>query len=191
MATIENIQKVLMMAVTAQLAGAPNEITEQTVKLYYHTLQDIPGEVLEAAVLDHLSRSPFWPRISELRATACNISSGIDEYPPAAEAWGEVCAVLNGRYGLPSQLDLNKVFGHNPLCLRAVNALGWRSLRESTNQVADRARFIEAYQQYRQRAQHESVTLPVIQELTARLRMPELPEPEPMEVLQDANADLH
>ena len=177
MTKAETIAKILLLL----SAAYPNaRLAEETPVLYERLLADIPDELLETAVMDHIARSPFYPKVSELRQAAANIATGIYEIPPAAEAWGELARLIPA-YGRDNQPEIE-----NPITARVVAALGWRNLCISTNQVADRARFIEAYNEYKKRAADRCVTLPAVRQLAAKMRMPGLPpgslpvEPEPI-----------
>jgi hypothetical protein len=77
--------------------------------------------------------------------------------PSSYNAWQEVCKQINdngGEFGKP-------VFSH-PIIEQAVKALGWRNLRMSENPTADRARFIEAFEQLAGRAEKESMLIPEV-----------------------------
>ena len=161
--TVLKILRLLAMAFPAR------ELGEDAVNLYLATLADIPDEILEAATLDVISKNTFFPAVSELRAAAANLATGLDHFQTAAEAWGEVCRLILrwGRDREPQEWS-------NPITAKTVAALGWRNLCLSTNQVADRARFIETYNTYLQRAKSEAVTLPQVRRLSEKFRMPGL-----------------
>lgn len=144
------------------------EIDESTGKLYTQLLADIPDNILEAAVLDHITRSIWFPKVAELRTACSELSYGTGRYAPDAyESWSEVARKIPA-YGRDNRPE----FSH-PLIERTVDALGWRNLCLSTNQVSDRARFIEAFDRLKHREIDETVTLPQIKALTERFRLPE------------------
>ena len=163
MAEVKTIARMMLI-----LSGAyPHvKLKPYTPDIYEQLLGDIDDELLIAAALDHASKSEFFPSVSQLRERANEIKSGINELPPAAEAWGNVVKLMInvGRNGKP---DFD-----NPIAERAVEALGWRNLCLSTNQVSDRARFIDVYNEYLRRERSEAVALPQIKQLAAQLRMP-------------------
>lgn len=138
-------------------------LAEETPDIYFAVLQDIPYDVLKTAALDHISRSPWFPKVSELRKAAVDIALDSRQFPNAYDAWGEAERAMR-RWGRDHKPDFD-----NPVLERTIAALGWRNLCMSTNQVADRARFIEAYNIYRQRRVDEAVTLPQVRELSDRL----------------------
>jgi hypothetical protein len=166
MATEDTIIKIFKMLSTAYPGS---DVNQETVKLYMRLLEDIPDDVLETATLDVIGRSTFFPRISELRRASADIQTSASRIPNAYDAWQEVSQALP-LYGR----DHRPTFSH-PLIEQTVDALGWRNLCLSVNQVSDRARFIEAYQTYHKRAQDDAVTLPQVRALAERLRMPGQP----------------
>lgn len=60
----------------------------QTLHAYLRHLSDIPGGLLEAAVHKHIQTSPFFPRISDLRALAKQLANAID-FNAVSPAWDE------------------------------------------------------------------------------------------------------
>jgi hypothetical protein len=153
------------------------DLGEDTPDIYYSVLKDIPFDVLKTAALDHISRSPWFPKVCELRKAAVDIAMDSRRFPNAYDAWGEMDYAIR-RWGRDRKPDFD-----NPVLERTIASLGWRNLCMSTNQVADRARFIEAYNIYLQRSIDEAVTLPQVKALSAKLGgrlpasvVPELPD---------------
>ncbi len=151
----------LLKLLTSSYPGV--DLYEETADIYYAVLKDIPYDVLKTAALDHISRSPWFPKVSELRKAAVDIALNSRSFPNAYDAWGELEYAMR-RWGRDRKPDFD-----NPVLESTIAALGWRNLCMSTNQVADRARFIEAYNLYRQRTIDDAVTLPQVRELAARL----------------------
>ncbi len=132
-----------------------------TLAVYHRTLADIDAPALLAAALDHISRSRFFPAVSELRDAAYRVVT-INQ-PTAEEAWGEVkSAFLSvGSYRVPE-------FSH-PLISRAIKIIGWKILCMSENQIADRAHFLRIYGSVEQRGKDMALMLPEIRDLTLKL----------------------
>jgi len=135
------------------------EFPEPSQRLYIKMLADLPGDLLEAAVMDIISKNTFLPSISELRAavnTLVEKSSGrLDAYT----AWDTVCRQIRrvGSYGIPDLDDLTA---------KAVAGVGgWQALCRSENQVADRARFFQVYDAFLSRERDNEMTLPGVREL--------------------------
>lgn len=133
-------------AVTVAIGSLPQQAArlrdvEGTIaamgRAWHALLGDLTPAELSAAVLRHLALSPFLPSPADLRRIASEARHG---RPPAgAEAWEPVRKAIGavGRNRAPSFAD--------PVTARVVAALGWRELCDSENAIADRARFIEAY----------------------------------------------
>jgi len=132
--------------------------------IWVQLLADIPVEVLRASALQHISESKWFPTVSDLRDASARIL-----YPrrqTAIEAWGEVRRAFGtvGYYGAPNFTD--------DVTASVVAELGWRSLCTSECQEADRARFLQGYEEHVKREKSSLVALPevtrVIKELAER-----------------------
>ena len=132
--------------------------------IWVQLLADLPGEVLRASALQHISESKWFPSVSDLRDASARIL-----YPrrqTAIEAWGEVRRAFGtvGYYGIPQFSD--------DVTDAVVAELGWRNLCMSECQEADRARFLQGYDEYVKREKSSLVALPevtrVIKELAER-----------------------
>jgi hypothetical protein len=133
-------------------------LSSSAVEVYVRLLADLPGEVLEQAALEHISRSTYFPAIAELRSATFDIIEAITPLPTDYEAWAEVQAETRrvGHVGLPQ-------FSHG-LIEQVVGLLGWRYLCLSENPVADRSHFIQAYQALRANKQRDMRRLQVVGE---------------------------
>jgi len=164
MANLETIHEIFLMLSTAY---PKNELNQTTIELYAKLLADLDDELLKAATLDHISKSQWFPTIAELRGAANKIST--PELEPAAEAWGiahnAMCSC--GR-------TWNYKFA-NPIITKCMDSMNWNYLCMSTNSVADRARFIELYNEYVRRFKESSETLPMVKALADSFRLPALP----------------
>lgn len=141
-------------------AAYPNwKVTELTNEVYYQTLQDVPAEELKAAVLHCISQNgrQFAPSVGELRGAISELRGMSANVPPSYQAWQEVQQQIlenGGDFG-------NPVWSH-PLVEEAVRRIGWRNLRMSEDQTADRSRFIQCYEQLTERATREDMLLPEV-----------------------------
>jgi tetratricopeptide (TPR) repeat protein len=158
-----NKQQILEILTILTAAYPRTEITEPTVRLYQEALADIPDDVLRASALDHISRSTFFQAVAELRSSAADIALDTRRFPTAFDAWQQAFRAMVD-YGRDRKPDFD-----NPILEKTLFALGWRNLCMSTNQVADRARFIECYNIFLKRAKDDAVTLPQVKDLAARL----------------------
>lgn len=140
-----------------------------TLGIYERLLADIPADVLEAAAMQHIASAKFFPTVAELR----DLAAALVLPPPMAalEAWGELRqkAIVewnrytdNGHMPWPTFSD--PLIGH----ILAVMG-GPQTLQDSTFEAADRARFLELYEELAQRRRQEAMLLPQARELHARL----------------------
>lgn len=111
------------------------------IRAWYRMLADMDFEVVENAVLEHISTSAFPPSIAEIRKLC------VERYKKVPlsfdGAWNEVLAAI-AKYGLNGSREALGTM--DPITLDVVKNLGWRNLCLSENQVADRANFREAYE---------------------------------------------
>lgn len=140
-----------------------------TTELYYQMLRDLPDETIEAAVRQRIaSENPFFPRVGEIRQAAIDIASGADSVMPAPEAWGKLLRWIR-RYGGGYQYWTASGPTDPPqlpeLVKKAADAIGGvRYIGMSENLVADRARFIEAYNVFVERERARIGMLPEVRE---------------------------
>jgi hypothetical protein len=146
-----------------------HRLSSSAVEVYVRLLADIPAMLLEQAALDHISRSAFFPAIAEMRAAAFNILESADPLPGGYEAWAEVQAEI-GRVGHAGVPDFS-----NPITARVVEQLGWRYLCLSENPVADRAHFVQAYQELAARKREAMRRLDFVSRFIARLQAGDYP----------------
>jgi len=149
-------------AVLVAMIGAayPNfKATEMTFDVYYQTLKDLDYDLLEAATLHAIAQPgrAFAPSVGEIRGAVSDIMQHSSHMPSSFEAWNEFLqqARAVGHMGKPQ-------FSH-PLVAKTVQVMGWKELCLSENQVADRARFVQAYEQLADRASRDMVMLPSVQ----------------------------
>jgi len=120
------------------------EIGEGTLTVYTDMLADLdPGHVAEA-VKRHISTSPYFPTIAEIRSSVAEKTCAA---PTAAAAWAEVQHQIAavGRYRTPA-------FSH-PAIIAAVEGLGgFQSLCGSEQAQTDRAHFLRMYSETRARS---------------------------------------
>ena len=156
MATPKDIAGIVAMISAAYPNFNP---TELTVEVYLKTLQDLPGEELQLAAMQCISENgrKFAPSVGELRGAVAEIRRRTANAPSSYEAWQEVQQQIlenGGDYGRP-------VWSH-ALVEKTVRVIGWRNLRMSEEQVADRARFISAYEQFEARMLADEMLLPEV-----------------------------
>lgn len=114
-----------------------------TRKMYRHMMRDLEVEPAKAACAALVATSKRMPSIAELRAAVIAQSAGVRRV--GGEAWGALQRLI-GRYGSYRSPGVDFVI-EDPVLAACVQALGWRSLCLSEEQVSDRARFIDLYDQ--------------------------------------------
>lgn len=145
-----------------------------TMRVYEQTLQDVPADVLEAAALQQISNSRFFPTVAELRERAAALLAPAER--SAMEAWGEVLDTFtDGRYyRFEDGHSYTPVFD-DPVLAAVVDDMGgyWHVYEchrsKDGNPTADRARFIEAYNARQKRQREERLALPQVERVRAQL----------------------
>lgn len=164
-------------------AAFPNfKPTELTAEVYYQTLGDIASDELKAAVLHCITQSgrAFAPSVGEIRGAVAELRSFSAKVPSSYQAWQEVqrqILVNGGDHGKPEW--------SSPLVEEAVRRMGWRNLRMSEDQTADRARFLQCYEQLVERATKEEMILPQVAGYIETRRADALPAGEAIKQLAE------
>jgi hypothetical protein len=147
--------------IVAMLSAAyPNwNVTEYTLEIYYQDLKDIPSEELKIAAQHCRSEAgrKFAPSVGELRGAVADLRKYTANIPSSYQAWEEVLRQIvdnGGDYGNP--------VWSNPIVERAVKMIGWRNLRMSEDATADRARFIQCYEQLAERVSRDEMLIPEV-----------------------------
>lgn len=177
MASKQDVAKIVMVIGAAYPNWKPSEYT---VEVYFQTLSDLPADLLHAAALKAVAEPgrAFAPSVGEIRGCAGELKRQAAGVLDSYQAWEEVCRQLienGGEFGTP--------IWSSPLVERAMKSIGWRNLRMSENQVADRARFIEAYNQVANRAERDEMDLPQVREYLEEQRVLALETGERKEVM--------
>ncbi|MBU1480032.1 MAG: hypothetical protein KJ694_22145 [Gammaproteobacteria bacterium] len=140
------------------------ELTAPTIKAYWRILRDIPIDVLDSAMLQIASESKWFPTAAEIRAAAFGLLEQATGLPSAYDGWAEVCRAFGsvGRYRAPEW--------SSPIIGGAVDAIGgWAALCDSENTMADRARFVDAYNILLERERKSARMLPEVRRVVAAL----------------------
>lgn len=137
-------QKLVVVLVThfpAFMAKLTREQQEATQAGYRRFLLDLDYDLANAAIERAIATSKFFPTIAEIRAAA--LATAVGPKRAGGEAWEDVRKAI-GRWGMNRTPGVEFQFA-DPLVARCVQALGWGALCMSENATADRARFIELY----------------------------------------------
>lgn len=143
--------KILAVIGTVYPGKFPAERTAETVAVWHRLIGDLEYGLVDAALQALLQTSSWQPLPADLRRAALELERGPKR--TGLEAWGSVMAAMRakGAYRTPG-IDFTFI---DPITARAVDAMGWQELCLSENTVADRARFIEAYEAMAQQDQTE------------------------------------
>ena len=145
------------------IASFPSsKASDGTSAVYERMLLDLDHGAALDAIERLIATSRFLPTIAEIREAALAVTVG--EVKRGGEAWGEVQRLL-ARYGA-KRYDMGwRAPIADPIAAHVVAALGWVALCDSENQVADRARFIDLYDELAARARRGQVAAPVVKAL--------------------------
>jgi hypothetical protein len=147
---------------------APGDLAG-TFKVYERLLSDIPGSLLEAAVVQHVASNKWFPAIAELRSLVLAITT--PERITAMEAWGSVLDAMKsgGARIMPGGNGYYPPEWADPITARVVASMGWVELCQSDNQEADRAHFMRAYDAIAARDSSDALMLPMMREWVNRM----------------------
>ena len=144
----------LFAAFPVEIRNVPAAEARAMVGVYAQALADLPPPLLEATVARLVATRERLPPPAVVRKVAVELQHGPKR--PGGEAWGDVIKAMK-RWGARrppcgnpacDQASCTEAFHlSDPLVARAVASLSWTDLCLSENIVADRARFIELYNQ--------------------------------------------
>lgn len=146
--TTQQVQQIFR----AVLSGWPTQRQKMTsddirgmAALYTAGLIDLDYAVADAAIARCVRTEEWMPTVAKIRAACVIVTHG--ERATGAEAWGEVVAMMR-KHGWNHAPGIDFQF-KDVITDRIVRAFGWSDLchAEGAAHTADRARFIEAYDQ--------------------------------------------
>ena len=151
-----DLLRLLAAAYPAQRQRMTADDVRAMAAVYAAGLADLDVERVSAAVNRLVKTSRWIPTIAEIREAAVDVAHGARL--PGGEAWGR-CIALIRRYGSHRwpAIDFSV---DDPILLATIRSLGWLDLCQSDNPHADRARFIELYDQLAERARKEAAVAP-------------------------------
>jgi hypothetical protein len=116
---------------------------ESLVNAWELLIGDLTYPRASAALATLLQSSPYLPAVADIRRLVLELERG--PVRTGADAWGDVHRAMS-RFGSHRTPGLDFHFD-DPDVAALVRSFGWRELCASDNAVADRARFIDAYEQ--------------------------------------------
>lgn len=143
-----------MDIITRLVAAFPqNKITMATIEVYCEDLADMPTDLLRLAAAECRSRHDWFPTIHQIRQAAVDLGKRANQVPSAAEAWKEVQeAPIDGKVRRVREaedgwhIDNYHFQYSHPLVDKVARDMGWPGKFPTDNPVADRARFLQAYE---------------------------------------------
>lgn len=160
----KEVQQLIARAIAAY-PFSQNKDMRGTIQVWAELLVDIDFALANAALARHITTKNYFPTIAEIRSAVMEMSGVNNELPSAEDAWKEVMKKLD-YYSRPK-------YSH-PLIQQAVDCIGYVSLCNSENPVADRAHFIKIYNSYKDRVLNDNINNSVAQ--ITGYRHKELPE---------------
>jgi hypothetical protein len=160
-------QLVAMLA--AAYAGSAAKVSDETAEVYERMLLDQDFQATQRAIARLIRSSKWLPTIAEILGATTALEQGAKR--TGGEAWGDVTLAIRrtGYVGVPKFED--------PIVAEIVTRWGWRALCCDGNDVADRARFIELYDQLAARQRDDVVSgIPLPKALGAPTTHPQLEE---------------
>lgn len=131
----------IQMGICAAYPKAKILETDQAMDFWYKMIGDLDYQVVNNAVLEHISTSVFPPSIAEIRQKcAQRLNPIISDW---GAAWEEVQNAIR-RYGYYREEEA--IASLSSLTAVAVRRMGFRDLCTSENPVADRAHFQRMYE---------------------------------------------
>jgi hypothetical protein len=138
--------------------------TATTMPTYQRMLEDLPDAVLEAAVLDCIATSRFFPTVAEIREAAANIVTDAVHATNEYDAWAEVKKAVSRTQWTWSDPMIGAA-------MQRVGGLHAFGMSEMSDEPSWRSRFIECYRMLRARERRQMTMLPQVRELTERLAL--------------------
>lgn len=148
------------------------ERAESMVSAWSDLLSDLTYEQCNAALRHLLQTRTFMPSVAEIRAGVAQLTHG--RVRSGGEAWGGVVRAMRqeGAYRTPGV----EFSFSDPVTARCVMLMDWQYLCLSEATVADRARFIELYDQLA-RAFRDEVHSPALAQAREVAALRNGPEP--------------
>ena len=144
-------QQFATLAIGIKSAYPASKILEDNASMdfWYTMLKDMPYEIAENAVMEHICTNIYPPNIAEIRRLCVERC----QQPVLSfdEAWGVVQKAMS-TYGWYHPQEAFETM--DELTLSVVKNLGWSHLCQSENPTADRANFREAYEAKAKAAQN-------------------------------------
>lgn len=130
---------------------------DDSMKIWYRLLRDLPYEVAAAAAQRHMMTNRFPPTVADIREQSVKVAD--KDSKDWLEGWSQVSKVMS-RFGYNRPKEaIEALTAFDERTGRVVEMLGWQNLCMSENPTADRANFRQAYENMQMR-EKENAKLP-------------------------------
>lgn len=147
---------VMYAAWPSQRARMTKDDVRAQLVIWSAALEDVDYRAAEVAMTRIAKAERWMPSIADVRAEIGVLAHGVQR--AGGEAWGEVNRAM-GKYGWNRAPGVDFTF-EDPITVRVVKAMGWRSMCESDNTDHIRARFIDSYNDIAKTERREARTMP-------------------------------
>lgn len=120
-------------------------------EVWFEQLKDIPYDVCQSAIKKWVLTQKWSPSVSEIRELCIELTGGLT--PDSGQAWDEVLKAIR-KYGYLREAEA--LASMSPLTRETTMQMGYYELCASENQVADRAHFMQMYDQVARRHKMDS-----------------------------------
>lgn len=152
-----------LMALCSQWWGSWRrpDSAEAMLVSWRELLADVDPAAARAALAEHAtSGAQFPPPVGVIRRRAFELTQTGGKAPTVDEAWAEVQRNI-ARVGWTASLGRPLVWSH-PAIEAVVRSMGWDSLCQSQNEVADRAHFAKMYAERVERDVRDAAMAPAV-----------------------------
>lgn len=138
---------------------------EALTELWTRMLSDVSFDIAQIAIEKYISESVFPPTIADIRQRIADIT--VFPEKTAIEAWGEVTKAIR-EYG--SYNEIKAMDSFMGITRKVVEAIGFKTLCISENEMADRAHFLKVYDNLAERERKDSLMLQSTKESMKRIQ---------------------
>jgi len=181
---IDSAQFAKIIAMIAALYPRQFKADRLTIDAYYSILNDLPVDLLKAAVLHICGEGREWPPpAGVIRSTAFSLIEHNEGAITAGEAWQEARRILGdpSRY-YPGIVAPGADDFSDPAVYDTIQAIGAMDIARGSNDMihTTRARFMDTFKTIKGRQRTSRTMLPVVRETMGRIAPPRAPQIEAM-----------
>lgn len=125
-----------------------------TISLWLKMLEDTPYFIAEAAIEKYIAESVYPPTIADVRSRISDMK--LVREKTSIEGWGDVMQAIR-KFGSYNEGKAMQSLGG--VTRKVVEAIGFRNLCLSENEMADRAHFLKVYEVMAKRERDDSLML--------------------------------